>query len=161
MNAVMNEQEMVEFLQTQRTLVLATTRASGSPVMHAVWFVYCDHAVYINIQRSSFKMKNIVRDPRVCVLVETGENYFELRGVSIEGDASEVTDEAEINRVLDAQQEKHRRIGSGTGEMPGYFEKSRSERLQRGDRVMVKIPLAKVRSWDFGKSREHYRKDQD
>jgi nitroimidazol reductase NimA-like FMN-containing flavoprotein (pyridoxamine 5'-phosphate oxidase superfamily) len=151
-------QETIEFLESQRTVVVATTRKSGSPVMHAVWFVYLDNAIYINIQRDSFKMKNILRDHRVCALVEDGESYFDLRGVMVEGNAVEVTDDDEILRVQDAQELKHKRIGSGTENLPSYFGKSREERLKRGDRVMVKIPLTSVRTWNFGKSREHYQK---
>jgi nitroimidazol reductase NimA-like FMN-containing flavoprotein (pyridoxamine 5'-phosphate oxidase superfamily) len=154
----MTAQEIEDFLKNQRTVIVATTRKSGSPVMHAVWFVYLDHAIYINIQRDSFKMKNIQRDKRVCALVEDGESYFELRGVMVEGEAVEVTDDNEILRVQDAQDLKHQRIGSGTENMPAYFEKSREERLKRGDRVLVKIPLTQVRSWDFGKSKSHYKK---
>jgi nitroimidazol reductase NimA-like FMN-containing flavoprotein (pyridoxamine 5'-phosphate oxidase superfamily) len=152
----MSAQEMVEFLENQRTAVIATSRESGSPVMHAVWFVYLDNAIYINVQRSSFKFKNILRDPRVCALVEDGESYFELRGVSAEGEAAEVTDDNEILCVQDAQDRKHQRIGSGTESMPNWFERSREERLKRGDRVLVRIPMTQVRSWDFGKSRSHY-----
>ena len=156
MNTGMTPQELVEFLENQRTVILATTRKTGSPVMHAVWFVYVDNAIYINVQRSSFKFSNILRDPRVCALVEDGESYFELRGVSVEGEAAEVTDDIEILRVQDAQDKKHQRIGSGTEYMPAYFEQSREERLKRGDRVLVRIPMTLVRSWDFGKARSHY-----
>ena len=156
MNTAMSPQQLIEFLENQRTAILATTRKSGSPVMHAVWFVYLDDAIYINVQRNSFKFSNILRDPRVSVLVEDGENYFELCGVNVEGEAAEVTDEAEFLRVQDAQDAKHQRIGSGTESMPNYFEKSRAQRLQRGDRVLLRIPTTRIRSWDFGKTRAHY-----
>jgi PPOX class probable F420-dependent enzyme len=155
-NTQMTPRELIEFLENQRTAILATTRKTGSPVMHAVWFVYLDNAIYINVQRSSFKFSNILRDPRVSVLVEDGESYFELRGVNVEGDAAEVTDNAEILRVQDAQDAKNQRIGSGTESLPNYFEKSRAQRLQRGDRVLLRIPMTQIRSWDFGKTRAHY-----
>lgn len=158
MNTGMTAAEVENFLNNQRTVIVATTRSSGSPVMHAVWFVYLDQALYINIQRSSFKFKNILRDNRVCALVEDGETYFDLRGVSVEGRASEVTDDAEIARVEQAMADKDQRIGSGMEEMPAHFRDSRKQRLGRGDRVLVKIPLERVRSWDFGKSRSHYQK---
>jgi len=158
MNTEMTDAERDHFLHTQRTLVVATTRASGSPVMHAVWFVYVDNAIYINIQRSSFKFKNIMRDARVCALVEDGESYFELRGVSVEANAVEVTDNAEIERVEQAMADKDQRIGSGMEAMPAHFRDSRKQRLGRGDRVLVKIPLERVRTWDFGKAKQHYSK---
>ena len=159
MHTALSDDALTHFLENQRTLILATTRDSGSPVLHALWFVYLNDAVYINIQRDSFKMHNILRDHRVSALVEDGESYFELRGVAIEGEAQEVVEEDEILAVQDAQRAKHLRIGSGTGNLPNYLEQSREERLKRGDRVLLKIPMTRVRSWDFGKTRTHYHHD--
>ena len=48
------------------------------------------------------------------------------------------------------------RIGSGMEEMPGWFQQSRDRRRSRGDRVMLRISMDKVFSWDFGQTREHY-----
>ncbi len=154
----MTPEEIREFLADQRTLILASTRREGTPVMHALWFTYLDDAVYFNIQATSFKYKNIQRDNRVCCLVEVGEGYFDLRGTMIEGRATLVDDPDERGRVQAAADAKNDRIGSGLDEMPGYFSKNRSQRLERGDRLMIKVPLERVRSWNFGKVREHYQK---
>ena len=67
--------EVRDFLENQRTLVLATVKKDGAPVMHALWFTYLDNAVYFNIQARSFKNQNIQRDNRVSCLVESGETY--------------------------------------------------------------------------------------
>jgi len=152
----MTSGEIREFLENQRTLILASTRREGTPVMHALWFTYCDDAVYFNIQSTSFKYKNIQRDSQVCCLVEAGEEYFDLRGVMIEGRASLVADPDERDRVQTAAEAKNKKIGSGLEEMPGYFSKNRQQRLERGDRLMIKVPLDRVRSWHFGKVRDHY-----
>jgi hypothetical protein len=53
---------------------------------------------------------------------------------------------------------KNKRIGSGTEALPSYFGKSREERLKRGDRVLVKIPMTNVRTWNFAKAKTHYQK---
>lgn len=150
--------EIETFLSTQRTLILATTRPSGSPVMHALWFTYLDGAIYVDTREGSFKHKNVERDDRVCCLVEAGESYFELRGVMIEGRAGIVTDEAERERVREAFAAKAARIGSGLDEMPAHLSESRRQRSERGERILFRIPLERVRSWDFGKVREHYRR---
>ena len=42
--------------------------------------------------------------------------------------------------------------------IPNYLEKSREECLKCGDRVVLKIPMTKVRTWNFGKARAHYEK---
>ena len=152
--------EVKELLENERTLILATTRPEGTPVMHALWFTYLDDAVYFNIQATSFKNKNIGRDNRVCCLVEAGEKYFDLRGAMIEGRASLVEDPDERARVQTAADAKNDRIGSGLDEMPEYFSKSRQQRLGRGDRVMIKVPLDRIRTWHFGKVRDHYEKAQ-
>ncbi len=154
----MTPEEISELLENQRTLILATTRREGTPVMHALWFTYVDDAVYFNIQATSFKYKNIQRDDQVCCLVEAGEEYFDLRGAMIEGRATLVEDADERDRVQAAADAKNERIGSGLEQMPGYFSKSRRQRLERGDRVMIKVPLDHVRSWHFGKVRDHYQK---
>ncbi len=154
----MTPEEIREFLENQRTLILATSRREGTPVMHALWFTYFDDAVYFNIQATSFKYQNIQRDNRVCCLVEAGEEYFDLRGAMIEGRATLVEDQDERDRVQTAADAKNERIGSGLEQMPGYFSKNRQQRLERGDRLMIKVPLDRVRSWHFGKLRDHYRK---
>ncbi|NQZ95992.1 MAG: pyridoxamine 5'-phosphate oxidase family protein [Myxococcales bacterium] len=152
----MTNEEVGELLENERTLILATTRREGTPVMHALWFTYLEGAVYFNIQSSSFKYKNIQHDNRVCCLVEAGEKYFDLRGAMIEGQAELVEDSEERARVQAAADAKNARIGSGLEEMPAYFSKNRQQRLERGARVMIKVPLTRVRTWHFGKARDHY-----
>jgi len=155
----MTPAEIDEFLESQRTLVLVTLRPDGSPVAHALWFTKLGRSVYVNTRRDSLKYRNVVRDPRVCAVVEAGEAYFELRGVRIEGRCERVEDPEEIARVQAAQAEKEARIGSGMGELPEWFSKSRARRLERGERVMLRLPLERVYSWDFSRVRAHYAGD--
>jgi hypothetical protein len=152
----MTPAELFEFLQTQRTLILSTLRRSGAPISHALWFTYLDDAVYFDTQRESFKARNIRRDPRVCCLVEAGETYFALRGVMIQGRYLPVEDAEEIRRVELATAEKNERIGSGLEGLPSWFGENRAERRARGTRVLLKVPLEKVTTWNFGQVRDHY-----
>lgn len=152
----MTREEIQRFLDDERTLVLVTLRPDGAPMAHALWFVRIDDALYVNTRASSFKARNVRRDDRVCALVEAGESYFALRGVRVEGRASRVEDPGELERVLSAQTAKDARLGSGLDELPAWFGVSRKTRLARGDRVILRIPLQRVFSWDFGKVKEHY-----
>jgi PPOX class probable F420-dependent enzyme len=152
----MTPEEVREFLRTQRTLILSTLKRDGAPVSHALWFTYLDDAVYFDTQSESFKARNIRRDPRVCCLVEAGETYFALRGVMIQGRCVPVEDPAEVQRVEAAAAEKSARIGSGIEELPGWFGENRQGRRGRGRRVMLKVPLEKVSTWNFGQVRDHY-----
>jgi PPOX class probable F420-dependent enzyme len=152
----MTPEEVREFLKTQRTLIVSTLKRDGAPVSHALWFTYLDDAVYFDTQSESFKARNIRRDSRVCCLVEAGEKYFELRGVMIQGRCVPVEDAEEVRRVEAAAAEKNARIGSGLEDLPGWFGDSRRGRRSRGDRVLLKVPLEKVTTWNFGQARDHY-----
>ena len=152
----MPPEQVREFLQTQRTLILSTLKKDGSPISHALWFFYLDDAIYFDTQTASLKARNIFRDPRVCCLVEAGESYFELRGVMVQGRCVPVEDPEEAERAMAAAEEKNRRIGSGVEELPSWFSDSRKQRRGRGARTLFKVPLEKVTSWDFGQARDHY-----
>lgn len=158
MSTEMTPAEIQDFLDSQRTLVLVTLRPDGSPVAHPMWFVRVGAAVHVNTRRDSLKAANLSNDPRACAVIEAGESYFELRGVRIEGRSEIVSDSQEVAAVERAQGEKDRRIGSGLGELPQWFSSSRSERVARGDRVLLRLPMERVYSWDFSKVREHYAK---
>jgi PPOX class probable F420-dependent enzyme len=152
----MTPEEVREFLENQRTLILSTLKKDGAPVSHALWFTYLEGALYFDTQSQSLKARNIRRDPRVCCLVEAGESYFELRGVMIQGRCTPVEDPGEERRVEAAQAEKSARIGAGLEGMPSWFGESRRKRRGRGARALFKLRMEKVTSWDFGKARDHY-----
>ena len=152
----MSTDEVDAYLASQRTITLTTLRPDGSPVAHPLWFVKLGESVYFDTRANSLKHKNILDHPRVCAVVESGESYFELRGVRIEGACQPVSDADEILRAQSALEEKDLALGSGMAEMPDWFSKSRSERRSRGDRVMLRISIERVYSWDFSKTRSHY-----
>jgi nitroimidazol reductase NimA-like FMN-containing flavoprotein (pyridoxamine 5'-phosphate oxidase superfamily) len=161
MSAQMTREEVDAFLDTQRTLVLVTLRRDGSPVAHALWFARVGTNLYVDTQSDSFKIRNCARDNRVCAVVESGERYFELRGVRIEGRCRRVEDPEELEIVRTAQEAKASRIGSGMEDLPDWFAKNRRQRLDRGSRVVLCIPMDRVVSWDFSTVRDHYaRKDE-
>ena len=124
----MPPEEIDRFLDSQRTLVLVTLRPDGTPVAHPMWFV---------------------REGQ-------SETYFELRGVRIEGRCEPVKDPEEIARVQAAQDKKAERIGSGVEKLPAWFSQSRRQRVDRAARVILRIPMDRVFSWDFSKVQEHY-----
>jgi nitroimidazol reductase NimA-like FMN-containing flavoprotein (pyridoxamine 5'-phosphate oxidase superfamily) len=156
MSTSMTRGEIEHFLRHQRTLILSTLKKDGAPVSHALWFLYTGDAIYVNVQAKSFKYRNILRDDRVCALVEAGERYLDLRGVMVQGRASRVDDPAEQARVDAENDAKTARIGDGMDGMPAWFQASRAKRLDRGDRVTLRISMDKVSSWDFSKVRDYY-----
>ena len=59
-----------------------------------MWFTVRDGEIWVWTYAKSQKVKNLERDPQATLLVETGDEYTELRGVMIEA-------EAEIHRDPD------------------------------------------------------------
>ncbi len=160
MSTRMSPAEIDEYLASQRTITVTSLRSDGSPVAHPLWFVKLGENVYVDTRANSLKHRNILNDPRVCAVVESGESYFELRGVRIESACQPVSDPEEIHRALAALGEKDLALGSGMAEMPDWFSKSRDQRRSRGDRVMLRIPMERVYSWDFSKTRRHYESEE-
>jgi hypothetical protein len=155
----MSSTEVDEYLASQRTITVTTLRPDGSPVAHPLWFVKLGQTIYFDTRANSLKHKNIMGDPRACAVVESGESYFELRGVRIEGACRPELDPDMIDRVQTALEEKDQKLGSGMTEMPEWFSKSRDQRRSRGERVMLQIPMERVYSWDFSKARKHYQQE--
>ena len=85
----MTPDEMHEFLSSGRkTLQVATIGKAGVPHVAPMWFVLDDGKIVFRSFTKSQKIVNLHRDPRLTVLVETGDTYETLRGVMITGSAA-------------------------------------------------------------------------
>jgi PPOX class probable F420-dependent enzyme len=92
---VLTEDEIDELLAGARTATMATVGPDGQPHLVAMWFSIVDGDICFETKAKSQKALNLRRDPRISVLVEDGQTYEDLRGVSIEGRA-EVSDDADL-----------------------------------------------------------------
>lgn len=88
----MTEDEAQAFLAEKHTATMCTLMPDGS--IHAVgmWYGFLDGLVAMESKAKAQKVSNLRRDPRITVLVETGDGYDQLRGVSIRGRAEIVED---------------------------------------------------------------------
>jgi PPOX class probable F420-dependent enzyme len=84
----MNDGELVAFLDTERTVVCATNGPRGWPHLMPLWYVLRDGDLWAWTFAKSQKVKNLERDPRATLQVETGETYDQLRGVMIEAETT-------------------------------------------------------------------------
>src|SRR5215207_11152907 len=83
----MSDEEIQEFLEAGRDLQVASINADGTPHLVTMWYSMRDGEVAFWTYAKSQKIVNLRRDPRLTVLVATGEVYEELKGVSIAGTA--------------------------------------------------------------------------
>src|SRR5437868_5224113 len=86
--------EQRELVESERIVVVSTHGPRGWPHSTPLWYVPRDGEIWVYTYAKSQKVRNLERDPRATLLVETGHEYGELRGVEIEA-------EAEIHRDLD------------------------------------------------------------
>ena len=92
----MTDAEIAAFLDAGRDLQVASINADGTPHLVTMWFVVRDGEVAFWTYGKSQKVVNLKRDPRLTVLVATGDAYEELRGVSIAGTAEVIEDTDEV-----------------------------------------------------------------
>jgi PPOX class probable F420-dependent enzyme len=84
----MTEEEVAAFLDEERTVICATNGRDGWPHLMPLWFVVRDGRVWSWTYAKSQKTRNLERDPRATLQVETGVTYDQLRGVMFECDVT-------------------------------------------------------------------------
>jgi PPOX class probable F420-dependent enzyme len=83
----MTAEEAAAFLDEQRTVICATNGRDGFPHLMPLWYVVRDGTLWAWTYAKSQKARNLERDPRATLQVETGERYEELRGLMLRCEA--------------------------------------------------------------------------
>ena len=83
----LSEREFSALLEAERIAVISSLGPRGWPHLMPMWFVPREDEVWIWTYAKSQKVRNLERDPRATVLVESGHDYGELRGAMIEAEA--------------------------------------------------------------------------
>lgn len=94
--AAMTDAEIAEFLSANTKMQLATLNKDGTPHLVSMFYSYVDGQIAFWTYRSSQKALNLARDPRLTCLVEDGQDYFELRGVQVNGVVKLIDQPADI-----------------------------------------------------------------
>jgi hypothetical protein len=139
----MSAAEIDEYLGSARTCRLASVGPSG-PHVTPLWFVWHEGSLWAQSLTRSQRWADLMRDPRVAVVVDDGEGYLELRGVELRGKVVTVgeiprtgaEDVPELTTVEAAFARKY----LGGGEF-GYD----------GRHAWLRLDPEKIVSWDFRK----------
>ena len=141
----LSEDEQRELLESERVVVVSSLGARGWPHSMPLWYVLRGTEIWIYTYAKSQKVKNLERDPRATLLVETGHEYGELRGVQIEA-------EAEIHRDLDSVYEVGKELTirySGVASLA--TDAAEALKAQARKRVAVRFEPKRIASWDHRK----------
>jgi PPOX class probable F420-dependent enzyme len=98
-HVAMTDDEVAAMVAEQHKLQLGTINPDGTPHLVTMFYGTVDDKIAFWTYKTSQKVRNIERDPRITCLIETGEDYFELRGALIYGTAKVLTDQNEIRYV--------------------------------------------------------------
>lgn len=140
---VMSDGEITDFVTNSRTGTLATIGADGQPHLVAMWYGIVDDEIWLETKLKSQKAVNLRRDPRFTFMIEDGDTYDTLRGVSFEGTVEIVDDTDTILRVGISVWERY--TGPYTDEMKPAVE------MMMNKRVAVRLITTRTRSWDHRK----------
>jgi len=124
---------------------IATNGPSGHPHLVAMWFSMIDGKPVFWTFGKAQKVLNIRRDARITALVETGEDYNELRGVELVGTARLVEDHADIVRIGALVAQKY------NGDIAVGPEGMEFIGTQAHKRIGVVIDVEKTVTWDHTK----------
>ena len=108
-----------------------------------MWYAVVDGEIWFETKAKSQKAVNLRRDPTITVMIEDGQSYNTLRGVSIDGHA-EIIDDPETNlRVGISVWERY--TGPYTDEMRPFVDQ------MMNNRICVRVVPGRMRSWDHRK----------
>ncbi|MFC5731314.1 MULTISPECIES: pyridoxamine 5'-phosphate oxidase family protein [Nocardioides] len=144
----LSEEEILALLGENLKVQVAANGHDGFPHLTTLFYIVRDGRIAFWTYGRSQKIRNLERDPRVTALVEDGVDYFELRGVSIEGRAEIVRDYDQILDIGSAV--ATRMFGAESFESLGDIGRQTVEK-QATKRVGVIIHPEKVASWDHRK----------
>ena len=136
----MSDDEVRAFLAEQMVMTVGTIGPNGRPHLMALWYVPDGLGMTGWTYAKSQKAKNLERDPRATIQVETGVQYHELRGVMMECDVELDRDAQPYGLAL-----FKRYAGTLDESVTAMVEK------QAPKRVGLRFTPTRIVSWDHSK----------
>ncbi len=100
MPAKLTKDEIHDYLDSKPGwIILTTIGKDGAPHTIPIGFFRLGDEIYIGCRANTQKLKNIERNPKVSMLVQTGTSMQDIKGVMIQGRASVVTEPVEFLRL--------------------------------------------------------------
>lgn len=144
----MNDEEQREFLENSHTAIVTTIRKDGRPSAVPIWYVMVDGRMYIGTPPPAAKLKHLKRDPRCCVLIESGEKWRELAALQFQADAVILEDGPEAAAADAASQVKYEAFRTPPEQMPA------SAQALYGQSVWIRLdPVGRAVTWKNAKMR--------
>jgi PPOX class probable F420-dependent enzyme len=145
----MSDAELHRFLASARTIILVSNGPRGMPHPMPMWFALDpDGAVRMATYRTSQKVRNLERDPRVALLVESGEEYGKLRGAVLYGECELIHDrELAIDTLIEAAATRREDAAASMADP----EVRKGMERTAAKRVVIRVRPERTVTWDHSK----------
>jgi PPOX class probable F420-dependent enzyme len=140
----MSDAEISAFLDTRKSMMVATLDKDGAPHQTVLWFAAKDGRYLFETYGTSQKVVNLRRDPRISLMWEDGTDYNELRGVTVTGKADIIDGGAELLDLMRVCVERNAPMLKGEA-----LEHHVAHMAKK--RVVVAVRPDKILSWDHRK----------
>jgi PPOX class probable F420-dependent enzyme len=142
----LTDDEQRELLESERVVTVASLGQNGWPHLMPLWYVLRDGEIWVYTYAKSQKVRNLERDPRATLLVETGHEYAELRGIMIEADAY-VNREHDL--VFEVAKQLTLRYADGLDSIEGDAAEALASQARK--RVAIRFVPRRTATWDHRK----------
>jgi PPOX class probable F420-dependent enzyme len=139
----MTDAEVEDFLSGRHTMNVASFNHDATIHLVAMWYAMLDGDPVFWTFGKSQKIRNLQRDPRITLLVETGEQYAELMGVEMVGRGEVITDHDAIMAIGEAVYVRY--FGEIDDDVRPFVHATGAKRFG------VRVAVDKVVSWDHRK----------
>jgi hypothetical protein len=131
-------EQLEEYLNTQRTVRIATAAADGTPHVVPLWFIWLDGSMFVNTTLGNVTVENAEATGRATGGVDDGETYDTLRGVVLTSSIERADDDPRIPEVARRWSEKY--LSGNPLPYKGWR-----------NRVWLRLDPQRIASWDFRK----------
>jgi nitroimidazol reductase NimA-like FMN-containing flavoprotein (pyridoxamine 5'-phosphate oxidase superfamily) len=137
----LTKEEVHAFLDSRPGWIALTTLGrDGYPHTVPIGYFRVGDEVYIGCRAGTQKLKNIERNPKVSLMLESGRSMGDIKGVIIQGEASVVTAPEDVVRL---HREAARQRGTPEADLPT---------VPRPGAAYIRVTPVKYISWDYGKT---------
>ncbi len=134
----LSKDEVNAFLDSRPGWIALTTLGKdGYPHTVPIGYFRLGDEVYIGCRAGTQKLKNIERNPKVSLMIESGKTMQDIKGAVIQGEATVLTAPADLLRLA---REAARLRGVQDGELPTE---------PRPGAAYIRVVPVNYLSWDY------------
>lgn len=140
----MTDDEVKAFLDAKPSwIILSTFGPNGYPHSVPIGYFRLGSDVYLGCRAATQKIKNIERNPKVSLVLESGSTRQDIKGIMIQGHATVYTDP---DNKLRLSREAARLRGVPESELP---------QEARPGAAYIRVEPRRIFSWDYGRETDN------